>query len=37
MARCGLDSFDSRWRPVVGCCEHGNKHVDFIKCGEFVD
>jgi hypothetical protein len=34
---CGLDAAGSGWLPVAGSCEHGNKHSDSIKGGEFVD
>jgi hypothetical protein len=22
---------------VAGCCEHGNEHSVYIKCGDFLD
>ena len=22
---------------VVGCCEHDNEHLGFIKCGKFLE
>jgi hypothetical protein len=34
MIGCGLDLSDLGWRPFLGCCEHGNKYLGFIKCGE---
>jgi hypothetical protein len=34
---CALDSSGSRWGPVVGCCEHGNKLYVSIKVGEFLN
>jgi len=27
----------SGWGPVVGSCEHGNKHSGSIQGGEFLD
>jgi hypothetical protein len=35
--RYGLDSSGPEQGPVVGCCEHGNKHSGSIKGGEFHD
>jgi hypothetical protein len=34
---CGLDSFGSGYRQVVGSCEHSNEPSGSIKCGEFLD
>jgi hypothetical protein len=36
VARCGLDSSDSGWRPIAGCCEHGNATSGSIKGGNFL-
>jgi hypothetical protein len=33
----GLDSSGSGWRPVAGCCEHGNEPSGSIKGMEFLD
>jgi hypothetical protein len=34
IAGCGLDSSCLGYRPVVGCCEHGNERAGSVKCGE---
>jgi hypothetical protein len=34
---CRLDASGSGQVPVVGCCEHGNEHLGFIKGREFLD
>ena len=33
-AGCGLDSSCLGYRPVVGCCEHGNEYAGSAKCEE---
>jgi hypothetical protein len=33
----GLGLFSSRCKPMVGCCEHGNKPSVSIKGREFLD
>jgi hypothetical protein len=33
----GLEPFGSRWGPVAGSCEHGNKLSGPIKGGEFLN
>jgi hypothetical protein len=35
--RVELYSSVSGYRPVVGCCEHGNEPAGFIKVGEFLE
>jgi hypothetical protein len=32
-----MDSSGSVHDPVMGCCEHGNKHSGSLKDGEFLD
>jgi hypothetical protein len=34
---CGLDSSGSGYGLVTGSCEHGNKYLDSIKCGVFLE
>ena len=33
----GLDSSESEYRPVVGCCQHVNEPFAYIICEEFLD
>jgi hypothetical protein len=35
MGGCGLNASGSRWRPVMGWCEHGNETLGSIKGGTF--
>jgi hypothetical protein len=35
--RYELDSSDTRWGPVAGCCEHRNEPLGSIKDGGFHD
>jgi hypothetical protein len=32
-----LDSSESEYRPVVGCCQHGNEPLAYIKLQKFLD
>jgi len=34
---CGLESYDSQYRPVGGSCEHGNELLDSVKGREFPE
>jgi hypothetical protein len=36
VGRCGLDSFRSELRPVVGSCEYGNEILGSVKCRVFA-
>jgi hypothetical protein len=36
MGQCGLDSSGSKQRQVVGCCEHGDEPLSYIKCGKIL-
>jgi hypothetical protein len=36
MGQFGLDSSGSKQGKVVGCCEHGNEPLSYIKCGEIL-
>jgi len=33
----GLDTSNSRWGPVAGCCEHSNEPSGSIRGKEFHD
>jgi len=37
MEECGLGLSGSGLGQVAGHFEHGNKSLDFIKCGQFLD
>jgi hypothetical protein len=34
---CRLNASASGYGTVAGCCERGNEHSGFMKCGEFLD
>jgi hypothetical protein len=34
---CGVYRSVSRQGQVAGCCECGNEHSGFLKCGEFLE
>jgi len=36
MGQFGLDSSGSKQGQVVGCCEHSDEPLSYIKCGEIL-
>ena len=33
----GQDCYGSGQGQLAGCCENGDEHLGFIKCGEFLE
>jgi hypothetical protein len=34
--RCELDSSDSKWKQVAGCCQYGDEASGSIYCGKLL-